>query len=111
MINAKEEFLVSFKGLEVKCAYIEHRKFSLFVADNDEDEKETLVTLKVDYTEKEFEQFLSDLDFEYDDGFGGQQLFGTVWFADGSWATRGEYDGSEWWQHHRLLEIPKELLR
>ena len=40
MINAKEEFLVSFKGLEVKCAYIEHREFSLFVADDDEDEKE-----------------------------------------------------------------------
>lgn len=111
MINAKEEFLTSFGELEVKCAYVEYRKLSLFVADDDEDEKEKLVTLKVDYTEKELDEFLSELDFEYDGGFGAQQLFGIVWFTDGSWATRGEYDGSEWWQHHKLLEIPKELLR
>lgn len=37
------------------------------------------------------------VDVEYDNGFGVQELYGTVWFKDGTWAEREEYDGSEWW--------------
>ena len=37
------------------------------------------------------------LNFEYDDGYGAQELFGYVWFTDGSWSERDEYDGSERW--------------
>ena len=44
---------------------------------------------------------IARLDFEYDNGYGGQELFGTVVFKDGSWLDRGEYDGSEWWDYHR----------
>ena len=40
------------------------------------------------------------LDREYYSGYGSQDLFGTVWLSDGTWLTRGEYDGSEWWVHH-----------
>ena len=49
------------------------------------------------------------LDFEYDNGYGTQEVFGVVWFADGTWAERGEYDGSEWWEHHTIPEIPEHL--
>ena len=56
-----------------------------------------------------WEQFTNKLDFEYNAGYGTQQLFGTIWFQDGSWATRGEYDGAEWWQHHIRPEIPENL--
>ena len=42
---------------------------------------------------------LPQLDFEYDDGYGHQQLFGYVWYKDGTWSQRGEYDGSEWWEY------------
>ncbi len=45
----------------------------------------------------------------YYDGFGGQELFGTVWMDNGEWITRGEYDGSEWWDYHRVPEIPNEI--
>lgn len=45
------------------------------------------------------DEVLPRLDFEYDDGFGGQQLFGYIWYTDGTWSDRSEYDGSEWWQH------------
>lgn len=48
----------------------------------------------------EFNEGIAKLDFEYDAGFGGQELYGTVVFADGTWLTRGEYDGSEWWEYH-----------
>jgi len=46
------------------------------------------------------------LDREYDSGFGTQYLDGIVWFDDGSWATREEYDGSERWRLHRRPELP-----
>lgn len=42
----------------------------------------------------------------YDSGYGGQELFGTLWFSDGSWADRGEYDGAEWWEHRSFPAIP-----
>ncbi len=48
------------------------------------------------------EQYLAvlpALDFEYDGGYGGQELYGAVVFEDGTWLERGEYDGREWWEH------------
>lgn len=42
---------------------------------------------------------IDDLDFTYDNGYGSQELFGIVYFNDGTWLERGEYDGSEWWEH------------
>ena len=52
--------------------------------------------------------FLESLDYTYDAGYGGQELFGTIWLKDGSWYSRGEYDGAEWWEHNKLPQIPKE---
>ena len=49
------------------------------------------------------EELLSRLDFEYDDGYGAQELFGCIWYIDGTWSERGEYDGSEWWEHKKRL--------
>lgn len=46
---------------------------------------------------------------EYDEGYGGQELFGTIWYIDGTWSERGEYDGSEWWQHKSCPIIPDYL--
>ena len=58
------------------------------------------------YTTGTLEEILPLLDFDYDSGFGTQELFGTIWFADGSWADRYEYDGSEWWDHHTPPALP-----
>lgn len=63
--------------------------------------------LHSDHTLEEFEQFKKDLNFEYDSGYGLQELSGTLWLKDGTWLTRGEYDGSEWWEYHYLPEMPK----
>ena len=98
--NAKEELEQLLAGkAKVKCAVIDHYggnwpKFEL----------------KVNHTKEEFQSFLNSLDFEYDAGYGVQELYGTVWLEDGTWCTRGEYDGSEWWVHNHLPEIPSELL-
>ena len=39
-------------------------------------------------------------DFDYDNGYGGQRIAIdlVIEFDDGGWLTRGEYDGSEWWE-------------
>ncbi|QNI21485.1 hypothetical protein [Salmonella phage 3sent1] len=35
-------------------------------------------------------------------------LYGNVWFTDGTWLERGEYDGSEWWEYKATPAIPEE---
>lgn len=103
MTNAKEELLGLLKGkAKVKCATITH-------GDEWDDDKKDIL-LKVGYSENEWTEFLKSLNFSYDSGYGGQNLFGTVWLEDGTWCTRGEYDGSEWWEHKQLPKIPSNLL-
>ena len=104
MTNAKEEMLELLKGKEIKCVTVTNKDIYF-----DKHERKNIV-LKVDYTADDYEMFLKELDFYYDSGYGGQELFGTVWFKDNTWAERGEYDGSEWWEEHSLPDIPTELL-
>jgi hypothetical protein len=100
MQNAKEELLRMLKGkASVKCASI---------LDSDKDKKR--IVLKLNYSENDYEQFLKEMDFEYYSGYGGQELFGTVWLDDNTWLSRGEYDGSEWWEHNVLPDVPAECL-
>jgi len=101
MCNAKDEFIEQTKDLRVKCARIE------FVVSYDMDENE-LYILKTGYNDVEYEKFLESLDFEYDNGYGSQKLFGLVWFDDGSWLERYEYDGSEQWDLKEYPDIPDE---
>lgn len=49
---------------------------------------------------EEFQRGLPAMDFDYDSGYGCQEVFGTIVFTDGTWLTRGQYDGSEWWENH-----------
>tara|TARA_R110000868_G_scaffold234054_3_gene487767 strand:+ start:1798 stop:2109 length:312 start_codon:yes stop_codon:yes gene_type:complete len=66
--------------------------------------------LKIGWTEQDWNKLLNDLDFEYHEGYGGQELFDSiVWFNDGSWLERGEYDGSEWWAYKTTPLIPDNL--
>lgn len=105
MRNAKEELKGQLTGrAKIKCALIEKANWY------DYGESFQKFELKVNHTEEELESFLESLDFEYDAGFGSQELFGTVWLEDGTWLTRAEYDGSEWWEYRKLPEIPEELL-
>ena len=105
-MNAKKELLDLLEevGTDVHCANVLlHTRYV-----HGDESKEAL--LKVGYTLEEWYEFLDELDFDYDNGYGGQELFGTIWFTDGTYAVRGEYDGSEWWEHHKCPEIPYTLL-
>ena len=106
MINAKQEYLdhVSERcvgGRTVRCA-----KIKLYNA------KSTVnAMLPVGYTPEDLEMFLKEIDLEYNDGYGGQNLYGTIWYTDGvTWSQRGEYDGSEWWEFMECPEIGPEMM-
>lgn len=49
---------------------------------------------------------LDKLNFTYDNGYGGQKLFGYIVFTDGTWLERAEYDGSEWWTYKQIPPRP-----
>lgn len=103
MSNAKKEFLDHTRdNPRVACAEIS--KGDCWVA------SEEKVMLRKDYSEQDFNDFLDKLNFEYDSGYGGQELFGVIWYEDGTWSERGEYDGAEWWEYKKTPEIPEELI-
>lgn len=95
-MNAKQELLEILEGKSsIICADI------YFEGVN--------IQLKLNYSKEDFNTFLDKLDFEYDNGWGSHELYGTVWLYDNTWLSRGEYDGSEWWNHNKLPEIPENL--
>ena len=109
MTNAKNELLKIIReiGIPIKCAVIEFDEYSV----DDEygvDDCKNKVFLKINYEKSDLNLFLNQINFEYNSGYGGQYLYGIVWLDDGSWLERGEYDGSEWWEHKTCPDIPDE---
>lgn len=64
----------------------------------DDPDGSKICTLRSERTLQDEELFCNILkSINYYAGYGTQQLFGVVVYNDGSWLSRGEYDGSEWW--------------
>lgn len=97
MINAKNEFIGQIGNKKVLCCCLIMEEKSL--------------ELTTGWTNDDWNLFISSIDFEYDNGWGSQELFGTIWYTDGTWSERKEYDGSERWEYKSCPEIPKELNR
>ena len=104
MPNAKQEFLNHISNREVLCAQIQK-------GEDYGDNTSSTFNLTTGWDKEDWNKFLSNLDFEYDSGYGTQNLFGTIWYVDGTWSNRGEYDGSEWYEYHYCPNIPLELNR
>lgn len=102
MTNAKTEFLKETEGADIRCAKITTSRYYYDDCDR------RCYVLKSGYSQSELEQFLQSIDFDYDSGYGGQELYGNIWYKDGTWSERGEYDGSEWWQHQKCPPVPDE---
>lgn len=96
MINCKMEFLEEKKGLDILCAEIIRDKIRAF--------------LPIGFTPVEYSLFLIAIDFNYDQGYGWQEVCGTIWYKDRTWSERAEYDGSEWWARISYPKIPEDLL-
>jgi hypothetical protein len=116
MANAKEELMIQLKQLvikkgrsiPIKCATISGGTSHWY---HDEYVKNKMdINLREGHSIGEYEEFLHKLDFEYDNGYGGQVLHGTVWLTEeNTWLERGEYDGSEWWEYKECPQIPDKL--
>jgi hypothetical protein len=56
-----------------------------------------------------WDEFAVIADFEYDAGYGGQEIASDlVVVGNGWWLDRGEYDGSEWWNFQEPPKMPAE---
>lgn len=97
-MNAKEELLEHIcsdaNGREVELVRVAHLKTL----------PERLVI------EGALNDVLPKLNFIYDNEYGPQELFGYVWYTDGTWSERFEYDGSEWWIHQSRPPVDVEIM-
>ena len=101
-MNAAIEFNSLITGKpDVICAYVRNVNYG--------EDHDIITSLPLGYTQEQYDEFMLKLDFTYDSGFGGQELDGEIWFKDGTWADRGEYDGSEWWYYHKCPQVPTFL--
>lgn len=78
-----------------------------------------------EYSMAGWREFRDLADVEYDDGYGAPEVATDleIWFQDGTYFVRAEYDGSEWWDAvipranqesstkriTRLIVSPKEI--
>ena len=46
-------------------------------------------------------EYLNLLDFEYEGRWDELTIAGTIWFSDGNYAHREDFDGQEWWHLHQ----------
>jgi hypothetical protein len=99
MINAKAE--IAQYLVDVKCAEIHYQA--------NYNTPDVRIVLKSGFTSTDLDIFLGQMDFTYDEGYGSQHLFGHIWYLDGTWAERSEYDGSEAWSYCKAPTIPEDL--
>lgn len=102
MTNAKDEFLQHIHSIvkinvTIKCAKIGVGGVN--------------AVLPCYWNNDEFKEFTDKINVVYNGGYGSQELFGTIWYSDGTYSSRGEYDGSEWWEYHKSPDIPLDMLR
>ncbi len=108
-MNAKDEFLTHTDGSPngfdyILCATIKYES-------SRHNSKVSQFSLTTGWTKEDWNDFIKSLDFEYDNGFGSQELYGIIWYTNGTWSDRDEYDGSELWKYNECPKIPNELNR
>jgi hypothetical protein len=103
-MNAREEFINHIGSRVVLCAQIQ-------IGEDYGDNTSSTFNLTTGWDSEDWNKFLSCLNFQYDSDYGIQNLNGIIWYKDGTWSDRGEYDGSEWWNYNYCPGIPTELNR
>ena len=113
MINLREETLENFNSVDefndkvawAKIAYSDDCVDFSYCFKNPEEwidkEKGRVFILEPNHTYEQALEFLSYLDFEYYDGYGHQEVVGYIVLKDGTWYSRREYDGAEWWEYNK----------
>lgn len=95
IINAKQELLKIVNNNNITILKIDIEYYG------DVDNKGKIITKHITSLDK--------LDFDYDAGYGVQELYGVIYCKDSNnnpvWLTREEYDGSEWWDINTIPEF------
>jgi hypothetical protein len=108
-MNAKKELLGHIEGLfRVKCIQVDTLEKSAF------GDLSMSALLKIGYTQDAFQNFLSWLDFDYDNS--QKSIEGFIWYEDGTYSKRVVFEGSECWNWDSTSfidcpEVPKYLAR
>lgn len=111
MINAKDELLR-------KLSSNKKLKTNIICADitfhNKRDDSYKRISLKMGFDDLQYEQFLNQLEFDYNDESGSICLSGVVWLNDNDYFERTEYedyDGyyEEYWKYYFIPVIPGDL--
>lgn len=55
----------------------------------------------------EFKTLAQNINYD-NDGYGCEEIHRdlVIVFKDGTWFSRGEYDGTEWWEYHKVPQKP-----
>lgn len=109
MPNVKNEILEIVNEKEILCAIITESILNSGLSPNESTGKLDGICLKEGYSGQDFQDFLSQLDYEYHNGYGRYAIGGTIWLKDGSWIERCEYDGETEWVERKLPSIPPQL--
>ena len=106
MINAKQELLQAIDGTEITCAIMDDFSSKRVLSKS--------IQLKQGHTQKELDDFLNELDFEYDETNPFISLKGYIWLNDGGWLERKPLPLAgkphlKVWMRHLRMEIPEPL--
>jgi len=103
MINAKEELLLILKQVkymhneDIICGYVHTpgRDSSKLIER---------------YTDDELDLFLSSIDFEYNNEYEAQSLYGCIWLTNGAWLQREKYNIGEEWKFYKCPTLPSKRI-
>ena len=65
--------------------------------------------LKVGWNDSDLNNFLNNLNFDYNRYWGAQEFYGYIWMNDGTWFERNINGESENWEYKKCPDIPKVL--
>ena len=99
-LNAKKEFLDIIKNYKLIASEIQYYDIDGVVYD---------IKLKPLFSKNDYNDFLESLNHNYDNGYGGQNLYGVIFCEDGAWMQRYEYDGSECWSIYQYPDMRKSF--
>lgn len=109
-MNLLEETLNKIKAVGKNLedvAFVNMNKLVFDEYDGTVDIYETVDSPLTTITFNRFTQIATEYYYNYDNGYGGAEVPETyIVFNDNTWLSRGEYDGSEWWNYN---ECPKPI--
>lgn len=107
-MNATVELLAHIEDRKIKAAKVWWDEFYRH-SYSEEDvlmNNSFIHTLYPGYSRQEYKDFMSFLNREYPHIGSWQYLYGTIWYEDGTWSSRDQNNGFEWWTHNKTPQLP-----